>query len=170
MRLSSLCCVAIACVLLQACTEPVFEYRGYTDLSDCRHVIDAEMARGAIFEDAYDSLERSEPELVTELHGQIYDENVIIEVACNSSGDVNRIFYVVSSMEPEQTGDAFIRFANALELEFGVPEITVVEGSRTLEYLCPGNAPVVLEEYVVSEEEHELYLGVVPSLAICAVR
>ena len=174
MRVGGAVWVAVSCVMLQGCSEPMFEFRGYTDLSDCRHVIDAELALGANFEDAYDSLDRREPEFITRLTGKVYDEDVFIEIACTDRGRVNRIFYVLDSQDPQTTGSAFIRYATALEMLFGVPEITIVEGSRTLNFICAEASPVVLEEYVVTvgeddeESEHELYLGIVPSAASCA--
>jgi hypothetical protein len=165
-------------LLVQGCSEPVFEFRGYTDLSNCRQVIDAELARGATFEDAYDSIEGFEPELITELAGQLFEQDVTIEIACTARGSVNRIHYVVDTTDPLETGRAFIRFAQELDALFGMPAENATIGARSLNYICPRSSPVVLEEYLLpddavldgeesSEEQHELYLAVVPEALRC---
>lgn len=158
-----------ALVLLAACSQPNFEFRGYTDISDCRNVIDAELALGAAFEDVYDDPESDGADFITELTGTVYDQEVTISIVCNERGSVRRVFYVAQTQEPQETASAYLRFAEELQAEFGVPKETLQEGSRTLSYLCPADAPVLLEEYMLSEDEHELYFAVVPSAIFCAL-
>lgn len=166
-RAPALVLAAAATAWLTACMEPAFEFRGYTELSSCRQVIDAELAQGASFEDAYDSFLRTEPELVTELAGQVFGQSVVIEIACNTRGSLKRIYYVADTRDPAETGAAYIRFAGELEALFGAPAETHSEGSRSLSYVCGQSSPVVLEEHELSESEHELYVGVVPALVSC---
>ena len=158
-----------ALLFLTACTEPMFEFRGYTDISDCRKLIDAELALGAAFEDVYDDPESDGTEFITELTGTVYDQEVVISVICNERGSVRRVFYVAQTQDPQETASAYIRFAEELQAEFGVPKETLQEGSRTLSFLCPDDAPVLLEEYALSEDEHEVYFAVVPSAIYCAL-
>jgi hypothetical protein len=147
--------------------EPVFEFRGYTDLSDCRNVIDAELALGATLEDVFDVIDSEQGEFVTELAGQISGHAVEISIYCTERGKVRRVFYLAETRDPEQTAPAYLQLAGELQSLYGTPVETLEPDSRNLQFICPESAPILLEEYRLSDTEHELYLSVVPSAANC---
>lgn len=159
---------ALGCLIgLVACSESRFEFRGYTELSSCRQVIDAELANGAEFEDAYDSTDPELPGHITELDGRLFDLPVRIDVTCSPRGKVTSVQYVALARDPDETATAFGLVAAELSQLFGEPRFTTTADSRTLSYGCEDPAPVRLEEWILTEVEHEVYLAVVPGLMSC---
>lgn len=156
-----------ALVWLSGCEEPVFEFRGYNDLSNCRQVIDAEIANGAEFVDVYDSFDPQSPNVITELEGDAFETNVQIAVACHPRGSVSYIQYMSYEELPEETELEYIRFSIGLEQLLGEPWEYTTNDSRSRLFLCDRDPPVYLEEYRVEEELHEVYFTVVPSAAVC---
>lgn len=162
---------------LQACSEPVFEFRGYTDLSSCTEIIDAELANGARYDGVFGSEDPENPAQTVELSGMLFSERVNIDVTC-TSGRIDSIQYVSPARDPIETGAVFARFAAELEALFGAPTVITSEEARSLRYLCHTPSPVLLEEWVIETEggpgeavdettEHEVYLAVVPEAAAC---
>ena len=70
--------LAIPVIALTGCAEPQLEFRGYSDLSSCTEIIDAELAGGAVFQGGYPSEDLENPGYVTELLGSIFEERVRI--------------------------------------------------------------------------------------------
>jgi hypothetical protein len=130
-------------------------------------VIDAELAQGADFDDAYVSDDLSAAELMTELSGEVFGQDVVITVACSDQGLLRRVHYVVESHDPALTGAVFAQFAGELDTLFGEPTAEYQENSRSLHYICPVSSPVMLQEDILAEEEHEVYLAVDPKAITC---
>lgn len=163
---------------LQACSKPVFEFRGYTDLSSCTEVVDAELANGARYDGVFGSEDEANPAQTVELSGMLFSERVDIDVTC-TSGRIDSIQYVSPASDPIETGAIFARFAAELEALFGAPTVITSENARSLRYLCQTPSPVLLEEWVLEPEGgpdeaaadetiwHEVYLAVVPQAAAC---
>lgn len=152
---------------LPACTDPAFEFRGYTDRSSCRAVIDAELADEAEFAGAFASDDPDNPGRVTELSGELFSTRVGIDIYCSSSGAFGSIHYVTDAQDPEATAEILTRFARELELLFGAPTENVAEDRRTLRYLCSDQAPIVLEERRLDDQRNQVNLSVIPQAAAC---
>lgn len=160
---------------LSACSEPAFEFRGYSDLSSCTAVIDAELANGAEYVGVYSSADPENTAQTVELSGTLFTERVDIEIACTARG-VQSVQYVSTASDPIETGRIFAKFASELEALFGAPTAIATDQARSLRYLCHSPPPVLLEEWrLVSDTEeavdefveHEVYVAVVPGAAEC---
>ena len=166
----------IAFILLQACAEPAFEFRGYDDHSNCTDVIDTELANGARYDGVFASEDPENPAQTVELSGTLFSENVRIDVTC-TAGRVDSIQYVSQASDPVETGAIFAKFAAELEALFGAPTVIASDRARSLRYICHSPAPVLLEEWRLVAEgdeegddevvEHEVYVAVVPGATEC---
>ena len=165
----------VPALALQACAEPKFEFRGYTDLSSCTEIIDAELANGSTFQSGYTSAELDSLGYVTELAGEIFSEPVRIDVTCSATGYIDSIHYVSTESDPSETGRIFVRFATELQALFGEPTELVTDQVLSLRYLCSSPAPFLLDEWKLeldenedeNDVEHEVYLAVTPLAAEC---
>jgi hypothetical protein len=159
---------ALAGVLLQACSgPPIFEFRGYTDQSGCRKAIDAELALGATFDGAYVADDSPDTDMITELTGAIYDSAFEIQIGCTNRGALSWVHYIADTVDPDETGQLFNQLADELVTRFGEPTEHLAQDSRKLHFVCDRPAPVVLEEYQLNDDEHEVYLAVIPHAARC---
>jgi hypothetical protein len=162
---------------LSGCAEPKFEFRGYTDLSGCTDVVDAELASGSSYVGVYNADDPQDLAQTIELSGTIFSEPVRINVSC-TRGRVDSIQYVAQESDPKKTGPVFAAFAAGLDGLFGEPTVLVSDNSRSLRYLCDTRPPVLLEEWRLEpvdpdeddEPVHEVYLAVVPAAAECLTR
>ena len=158
---------------LQGCAEPSFEFRGYSDLSSCSDAIGAELANGGRLIGGFASEDVEHPGLVTELDGEIFDENVRIDIYCDLRGFLSSIHYYSQASEPEETGAVFRRFAAELEALFGPPTQIATDQGRSLRFLCHNPSPVLIDEWRLAPEDetepvvHEVYLAVLPPAAKC---
>jgi hypothetical protein len=75
--------------------------------------------------------------------------------------------YIARLADPDETAQALELIAGELAPLFGDPWVGTTPDSRTLSYGCEEPAPVRLEEWRVAEDEHELYLAIVPGLMSC---
>lgn len=161
---------------LSGCAEPKLEFRGYTDLSGCTDVIDAELANGSSYEGVFDAEDPENPAQTIELSGTIFDEPVRIDVTC-TAGRIDSIHYLSRASDPLDTGAVFARFMTGLDAMFGQPDVVASDNARSLRYLCRNPSPVLLEEWRLEPDEgeqtgdeepdHEVYIAVVPSAAEC---
>ena len=162
-----------AIAALPGCAEPGFEFRGISDVSSCVGAIDAELANGSRFVGGFPSEDPENPGFVTELDGEIFDEQVRIDIHCDMGGFLSSVHYYSQSSDPRDTGAAFHRIAAELEAQFGTPTVIATEQGRSLRYLCHNPSPVLLDEWRLvpedetTEPEHELYLAVLPPAAKC---
>jgi len=147
---------------LGACSEPSFYFRGYSNHSGCGGVIDAELANGAIFEDAYDDLLSEGTGLVTELTGEIFETPVRIDVGCYRDSIVGFVSYVSLQENADASDEIHERFSQVLDDAFGVAEERSTADGRSKIYYCTEDAKVVLAEAVLAETEYEVSLVVVP--------
>jgi hypothetical protein len=164
-------------VLVCACDEPRFEFRGYSDISNCRQVIDAELANGSFLMDIFDAPDPESTDVITELMTEIYGREIAIEVACQPQGEVSWVHYVATEQEPRETDEIYERYGTELESLLGAPTEHATGDSRSLHFLCSKEAPIVLEEYrrepelladgTTGAERHEVYLAVIPSNSGC---
>lgn len=162
---------------LSACTEPRFEFRGYSDLSGCQSVINAELDRGAVFRGGFESEDIENPGYVTELGGELFGEPVDIEVLCTPAGYVGSIHYYSEASDPAETDALWALFSEELYSLFGEPTMLSTDINRSLRFLCHSPSPILLDEWRLVDDtddteedeavEHELYLAVVPDSADC---
>jgi hypothetical protein len=162
---------------LSACTEPRFEFHGYSDVSSCQGVINAELDRGAAFLGGYETEDIENPGYVTELGGELFGEPVDIEVLCTPAGNVGSIHYYSEATDPADTDALWTLFSEELFLLFGEPTMLSSEVNRSLRFLCHSPSPILLDEWRLVDEqegadedeavEHELDLAVVPDSAEC---
>lgn len=162
----------IACVLmLQACAEPKFEFRGYTDLSSCTEVIDAELANGSRYQGVFDAEDSETPGSTIELSGELFSEDVRIDVTC-TAGRITSIHYISQASDPRETGALWALFSQELGGLFGEPTEIFTDEGRSRRFLCHSPSPVLLEEWRLETEDdedpaHEIYLAIVPEAAEC---
>lgn len=163
----------LACIALHGCAEPQLEFRGYSDLSSCTEIIDAELANGGVFQGGYESDDPENPGYVTELLGTIFDERVRIDIQCDIRGFISSIHYLSLASDPMDTSEVFFRFADELTAAFGEPTQIVTDEGHSLRFLCHNPAPILLEEWRLEQETededslHEVYLAVVPGAVGC---
>ena len=162
-------------IALHGCAKPQFEFRGYSDLSSCTEIIDAELENGAAFRGGYPSDDIENPGYITELSGTIFSERVRIEVRCSPSGFIDSIHYIAETNEPIETGVIWARFSDELAKLFGTPTEIFADNGRTRRYLCHRPSPVFLDEGRMDQhteaddapEQHEFYLTVSPRALDC---
>ncbi|MGD8341620.1 MAG: hypothetical protein PVH89_12610, partial [Gammaproteobacteria bacterium] len=158
---------------LAGCAEPQLEFRGYSELSSCAEIIDAELAADSVFQGGFASEDVENPGYVAELYGTIFDERVRIEIQCDVRGFISSIHYISLASDPEDTGEVFFRFADELAGRFGEPTQIVTDDGHSLRFLCHNPTPILLEEWRLEPESddeeplHEVYLAVVPPAAEC---
>jgi len=162
-------------IALPGCAKPQFEFRGYSDLSSCTEIIDAELASGSRFQGGYESEDVENPGYVTELTGTIFSEPVRIDILCGPGGFIESIHYVAETTKPIETGAIWARFSEELQTLFGAPSEIFTDNGRTRRYVCHRPAPVFLDEWRLEppadeedpEEQHEIYLAVSPRATDC---
>jgi hypothetical protein len=167
----------IPVVMLQACSDPAFYFRGYNSDSPCNAIIDTELALGGEFVDAYESRDAEATGYVTTLAGELFGEPVRIEIRCERGNRAASIHYLADEQEPQKTGALYAKFSSELEAQFGFSVEQFSEIHRARYFLCDHPAPIFIEEWAlvddvedevaVENREHELYLAIVPEAAIC---
>lgn len=159
---------AIVCVLaLPACSEPTFHFRGYSERSSCRGVIDSELAAGARFSDALDEELPDGPGIVTELAGSVLAVPVTIDIACYPDGRVSYVDYVATAGAVEQSTQVYETFFHELDRFFGEAAEDSVPGRRSRTYLCDGAARVTLRQTQLAQTSYEVSLLVIPHATEC---
>lgn len=154
-------------LLINGCAEPQFGFRGYTDLSNCRNVIDAELAGGSKFEEFIDADLARGDGVATQLRGELFSVPVNIFVSCYGSGGVDGVDYIAETVDFDTSGSYFAKMANELDAIFGEPQQIFAAESRTRIYLCGDPATVVLREAMHGEMDFEVSLLVVPRFVEC---
>jgi len=158
----------IALLLLSGCADPQFNLRGYTELSDCRAVLDAELETGARFQNAVDTEMLLGEGVVTELAGELFTVPVSVFVSCYRNGDVAAIDYVAEAEEPELSAAYFEHLVQELDAIFGFqPEQIDTGESRSRNYNCGDPVSVVLREARHGDMDFEVSLAVTPGSAGC---
>lgn len=159
----------IGVLLLHGCAEPQFNFRGYTELSDCRAVLDAELEGGAEFEDAVDTEMPLGEGIVTQLVGNLFTVPTRIFVSCYRNGAVASIDYIAEAEASELSAAYFEHVAQELDAIFvGVqPREIVAAESRSRIYNCGDPVSVVLREARHGDMDFEVSLAVMPGSAAC---
>jgi len=171
----------IVAATIQGCTEPAFEFRGYSDLSSCTEAIDAELAAGGSWQGTFDSEDIENPGVITEIDSMLFDQRVRIDVYCDDRGLLGSVHYIAEETEPRATGAIWARFSDELSTLFGEPTEILTDEARSRRWICHSPAPVLLEEWMLPPEDedqadedtppeqrpHELYLAIVPDAAVC---
>jgi hypothetical protein len=157
----------VTLMALQACSEPTFHFRGYSDRSSCRAVIDSELAAGAEFKGAFDEALPDGAGLVTELTGSILSQPVEIDVACYLHGSVSYVDYVSRSDEQDASTRAYETFSKELDDVFGEADEERFADRRGKTYLCDESAQVTLRQTRISETAYEVSLLVLPHPGDC---
>ena len=155
-------------LLLTACAEPQFTFRGYTELSDCRAVLDAELAGGARFQEAADTETLLGEGVVTQLTGNLFTVPVSIFVSCYRNGAVGSVDYIAESTVSDESAAYFEHVARELDAIFGgqLRQINTAE-SRSNVYHCGDPVSVVLREARHGDMDFEVSLAVMPGSAGC---
>lgn len=163
-------------LLLAACSEPAFYFRGYNSGSPCSSIIDTELALGAEYVGALESRDPERPGFVTELAGELFEEPVRIEIRCERGNKTASVHYIATEHDPEAVGELYAKFSSQLDAQFGASLEEFSEFSRSRYYFCRQPAPVFIQEWALlgeeeevdfEEREHELYLAIVPEAAVC---
>jgi len=158
----------IGVFLLNGCAEPSLSFRGYTELSDCRNVIDAELATGASFRDVVDDNDLPKGEgVVTELGGELFTVPVRIFVTCYDTGNVGAVDYIAESTDPETSAAFFMHLSQEIDAIFGEPQLRTTAESRSRVYHCGDPATVILREAQHGEMDFEVSLLVAPRPGSC---
>ena len=156
-------------ILLTGCAEPQFNFRGYTELSDCRAVLDAELASDSRFQEAVDTDMPLGEGVVTQLAGELFTVPVSVFVSCYRNGAVAAVDYIAEAEEPELSAAWFEHLAQELDAIFiGVqPRQIVAAESRSRIYNCGDPVSVVLREARHGDMDFEVSLAVTPGSAAC---
>jgi hypothetical protein len=155
-------------LLLHGCAEPQFTFRGYTELSDCRAVLDAELAGGARFQDAVDTDTALGEGVVTQLVGELFTVPARIFVSCYRNGAVSSVDYISDTAVSDESAAWFEHLARELDAIFGArPRPIDTAESRTLVYNCGDPVSVVLREARHGDMDFEVSLAVMPGSATC---
>ena len=158
----------LGALLLTACAEPQFTFRGYTELSDCRSVLDAELEGGAKFQEAADEETLLGEGVVTQLTGNLFTVPVRIFVSCYRNGAVSSVDYIAESTVPDESAAWFEHVARELDAIFGgQPRQINTEDSRSRVYHCGDPVSVVLREARHGDMDFETSLAVTPGSASC---
>jgi hypothetical protein len=158
----------LAVFLLTACAEPQFGFRGYTELSDCKNVIDAEFATGASFREVIDDDDLPKGEgVITELRGELYSVPVGIFISCYDNGDVGAVDYIAEAADGATSAFFFDRLAQELGAIFPTPKPSSTLESRTLTYHCGDPATVILREALHGDMDYEVSLLIEPRPGEC---
>lgn len=157
----------LAVLLLFACAEPQFGFRGYTELSNCRNVIDAELATGAAFRDVLDEELPNGDGVVTELGGELYGVPVSIFVSCYDNGDVSAVDYIAEASDGATSAAFYDRLSQELSAIFPAPKESSTQESRSRTYHCGDPATVILREALHGDMDYEVSLLVVPRPGEC---
>jgi hypothetical protein len=155
-------------LLLAGCAEPAFNFRGYTELSDCRAVLDAELAAGGRFQEAVDTETALGEGVVTQLAGELFTVPTQIFVSCYRNGAVSSIEYLSEVDVSEQSAAWFDHMARELDAIFGFEPQQIDTGeSRSRVYNCGDPVSVVLREARHGDMDFEVSLAVTPGSATC---
>lgn len=154
-------------LLFAGCEEPQFSFRGYTELSDCRSVIDAELATGTSFRDIVDADLPKGEGVVTELGGDLFGVPVNIFISCYDTGEVSAVDYIAETAEPATSTAFFIKLSQELDAMFGQPQDRATGDSRSRTYHCGDPATIVLRQAQHDELDFEVSLLVVPRPGRC---
>jgi len=158
----------VGIVLLQACVQPDFTLRGYTNLSDCRTVIDAEMANGAEFVGAFDTdISGPQEGAVTQLRTAMFETPVSIYVDCSGSGKVRSIDYIANSQNAASSSRFFDGVAGEIGELFGMPVERESPTIRSKTYFCDDRGMISLRQAMLDEQDYEVSLLVVPIPSQC---
>jgi hypothetical protein len=157
----------IAALLLAACAEPQFGFRGYTELSDCRNVSDAELATGASFRDVVDEDLPNGEGFVTELRGNLYSVPVSIFISCYDNNDVSSVDYIAEASDGATSAAMYDRLSQELGAIFPTPRESSTLESRSRTYHCGDPATVILREAIHGDMDYEVSLLVVPRPGEC---
>jgi hypothetical protein len=157
----------IGVFLLNGCAEPSFSFRGYTELSECRTVIDAELAGGSTFREAVDTEMPLGEGFVTELSGELFSVPVAVFVSCYTNGTVSAVEYISEGTDPEESAANFALMAQGLDAIFGNPQELVSAESRSRTYHCGDPATVNLRAARHGESDFEVSLLVMPLPVTC---
>ena len=155
-----------------ACSEPQFEFRGFTDRSSCSQVLKAEEEHGAVVVETTvdDSLGPSF--MFTKISTSVFDYRAAGSVICYRDDVLYSVIYVIGDNEPAKTPKIADRVLNEIEPIFGKAYdragsfmghgrvVDMYFGDTGLVRLWEGNTSV-------EEGEHNVVLMVCPG---CAVR
>jgi hypothetical protein len=158
----------VGILLLQACGQPDFSLRGYTNLSDCRTVIDTELANGAEFVSAFDT-DVSGPQegAVTQLSTSLLETPVAIYVDCAGNGKVRSIDYIANQQDLGASSRFFDGVAGQIGELFGTATATESPTMRSRTYFCDDRGMISLRQAKHDEQDFEVSLLVVPVPSRC---
>ena len=156
-------------LLVEACSKPTFSFRGFTDLSDCRSVIDSELADGATFNTAFDALMPGGDKdgTVTHLDGKLGTVPIAIFVSCYRNGKVSSVDYIANVADTAASSNTFDAFDRELKAIYGEGRDSFTRESRRKTYVCGEPATVVLREAQLAQADYEVSLLVVPHPSDC---
>jgi hypothetical protein len=158
----------LPCLVLLACAKPAtFYFRGYSSQSDCRSIIDSELATGAAFDDAVGEALEQGSGIVTELSSTILGVPVAIDVACYADGSVSYVDYVSTSKDFDASSKVYESFAKSLaEIAGDVDEVQSPD-IRSRTYLCDKSGRIRLSQSRLPASEFEVSLLVTPHETDC---
>jgi hypothetical protein len=158
----------LPCLALQACSEPEpFYFRGYSSQSDCRAIIDSELATGATFDDALTEVLEKGSGIVTELASEILGVPVAIDVACYGDGTVSYVDYVSMSDDVDSSSKTYETFGKSLDEIAGEVEEEQSRDIRSKTYLCDESGRIRLSQSRLSDSDYEVSLLVTPHPTDC---
>jgi hypothetical protein len=157
----------VSLLLLAACAEPSFSFRGYTEHSDCRGVLNAELAGGTRFFDASDIELPRGAGIVTRMTGTLFALPVDIYVSCYDNGVVAAIDYITDASDFQTSNASFAALSREFDSLFGAPALEETADSRSRIYRCGNPSTLVLREARHGDMDYETSVLVVPQTTEC---
>ena len=153
----------VSVLLLGACSDDEFEFRGYSNSASCNEVIAAEKVYGTVTGTRIEEVPRLGRTEITELSGGLFDRPATVSVACFSSGVVN-VSYVLADLPG--AAPAFDALSVELTKLFGPWSEKQGTKGRIRTFLCGNPATVRLVEESGKSPAQAMLL-VTPRRGVC---
>lgn len=162
-------CLLLPIVLLSACGKPTFEFRGYSDISSCTDVVDAEVSLGAQVIGT-NKADYEESLTLTEMKVEIQGASAIAYVECDQFLKFRSIQYFVKPEIPLKLPELYDRLHTEMSRSFGIPRSTSGERiDRQSSFRCGENGVVWMSENIDDEwlGYSNVELGICPACRVC---
>ena len=133
---------------LLGCSNPAFEFRGYTANSTCNEVVGAEEHLGGHIQST-ETIDTQTQRTATSLEVEFLDYPAFAQIECYASGKVVAVYYSIGDNVRESLTGTFDRVAKALATEIGegiVPTGDFDTDRRMLDFPFPAGGFVRLYE------------------------
>ena len=148
-------------LLLNACGDPGFAFRGYGDGSTCADVIDAEENLGAKYEShRTEDLGNLGLVNVTRMNTRLFNVAMIVDIGCREDGEVLGIWYMAEPTSFDRQTALYDFLSRHLRKAFGDPRGGQSSFGRTSEFRCDDNGILILSDGIEDWEDREYEVAI----------